>query len=275
MGYMHPQVVHFAVALLFVGVGLRALSLVARERFPFVGSSAALLLVLGTLAAIAAAFTGDAAHPPVEAMPGLRPIVSEHEEWGEWARNVFFVVMLVELVALAMRKSARAQYALILSTVIGLVGLFVLYEAAEHGGEIVYGYGGGVGIRSGKPEDVKRLFLAGLYQQALQERKNGHKTQAYELMDQAARSFPDDVDVTLARIESLLIDRNDPQGAIQGLAMIHPPKDNRFQRTRHAFLQADALAATGQKDGAIAVLQQLNTDMPSPRVTAKIEQLRR
>ena len=124
-----------------------------------------------TLAAVLAAMTGDAAHGPVEAMPGLRPIVTEHERWGEWTRNIFLVVFLIELIAIALRKSTMVRYALIASAAVGVVGLFALYEAGEHGGEIVYGYAGGVGTRSGNPEDVSHLFLAGLYQQALADRQ--------------------------------------------------------------------------------------------------------
>jgi uncharacterized membrane protein len=275
MGALHPQVVHFAIALLFVGVLFRALSLVTRERIAFVGPMAVTLLGLGAVAIFVAALTGDAAHGPVEAMPGLRSIVGEHEEWGERARNIFVIVFLIELVALVLRRPSWLRYALITSTVVGVIGLGALYEAGEHGGEIVYAYGGGVGIRSGKPEDVKRLLLAGLYQQALVERKAGNKSEAYTLMDQAAKLFPDDVEVKLARIESVLIDRDDPSGAIDGLQMIKPPADNRFLRVRHAMLTADALAATGQRDGAIAVLQQLLTDAPNPRIQQKIEEIKR
>src|SRR2546426_12629456 len=61
-------------------------------------------------------------------------------------------------------------------TASGVVGLMVavsLYEAAEHGGDLVYGYAGGVGVRSGDPADVARLLVAGLYQQAMLDRRQG------------------------------------------------------------------------------------------------------
>ena len=174
MGALHPEVVHFAVALLFVGVAFRAVSLLTKDRIGFVGPMAFTLLTLGMLAAVAAAFTGDAAHGPVEAMPGLRPIITEHEEWGERARNIFVIVFLIELAALALsRNPARMRYALIASTLVGVIGLGVLYEAGEHGGRIVYDYAGGVGTRSGDPASVGNLLRAGLYQQALLERKAG------------------------------------------------------------------------------------------------------
>jgi hypothetical protein len=100
MGALHPQVVHFAIALLFVGVAFRAVSLLGRPAY--LGPAAATLLLLGTLAAVVAAYTGDAAHGPIEQMPGLRPAVTAHEEWGERARNIFLVVLLAEAAALAL-----------------------------------------------------------------------------------------------------------------------------------------------------------------------------
>src|SRR3954464_1205989 len=102
MGAFHPEVVHFAIALLIVGVLFRAISLLGRPAF--IGPAATTLLALGTMAAIAAAFTGDAAHAPVEQMPGLRAVVGEHEEWGEWTRNVFIIVMVLEVALLAMPR---------------------------------------------------------------------------------------------------------------------------------------------------------------------------
>src|SRR5215207_6226042 len=129
MSSLHPQVVHFAVALLVVGVVCRGLSLATRERIAFISPMATTLLMLGTVAAVLAAMTGDAAHGPVEAMPGLRPLVSDHERWGEWTRNIFLVVVLIELIAIALRQSALVRYVLIASTVVGAVGLVALYEA--------------------------------------------------------------------------------------------------------------------------------------------------
>ena len=41
------------------------------------------------------------------------------------------------------------------------------------------------------------------------------------------------------------------------------------------MLTADALVATGQRDGAIALLQQVQVDAPSPRVQQKIDEIKR
>ncbi|HVZ24153.1 MAG TPA: tetratricopeptide repeat protein [Vicinamibacterales bacterium] len=277
MGVFHPEVVHFAIALLFVGVALRVISLVGRPAF--IGPAAALLLLLGTAAAVAAAYTGTIAHGPIEQMPGLRPAVEAHEEWGERARDVFVAVAIIEILALLAGRTAYARYRrylVIASAVVGLGGLAVLYEAGEHGGEIVYAYAGGVGTRSGDPQDVGHLFLAGLYQQALQDRKSGNAVEAADLLAQAARQFPNSLDVQLTAAESQLLDRKDPQAAIEQLRRIMPPPDNRSMRLRHGMLLADALDASGQHDAAIATLRQLQSAFPNfSRISQRIEQLQR
>jgi uncharacterized membrane protein len=272
MGALHPQVVHFAIALLIVGVLFRALSLLGRPAF--ISPAAGTLLLLGTVAAVVSAYTGDAAHGPIEQMPGLRPAVQAHEEWGERTRNIFVIVLLIEGVALALRNSEKARYALTASTIVGVVGLGALYEAGEHGGDIVYAYAGGIGTRSGNPDDVGHLLRAGLYQQALADRTAGRAESAAALLDIAAQRFPNDVEVQLARAESLLLDRHNPPAALESLQAIKPAEANRPLRIRHAMLTADALEAAGQREGAIATLQQLLTSLPNPRVQQRLDALK-
>jgi uncharacterized membrane protein len=277
MGAFHPEVVHFAIALLVVGVALRVIAFVGRPAF--VGPAAALLLLLGAASAVAAAYTGEAAHGPVEQMPGVRPSVEAHEDWGERARNLFVGVAFLEILALLSRYTPYARYQrhlLIGSAVVGLAGLAVLYQAGKRGGEIVYAYAGGVGTRSGNPDDVRHLFLAGLYQQALQDRTSGNTSEAADLFAQAARHFPDSPDVQLLAAESQLLDRKDPQAAIEQLRHMTPPSDNRPLRVRYGLLLADALDARGQHAAAIATLQQLQAAFPNvPRIGERLDALQR
>jgi predicted Zn-dependent protease len=120
---------------------------------------------------------------------------------------------------------------------------------------------------------VSNLFRAGLYQQALADRQAGRLQEASRLLDQAALRFPDDVELKLAQAESLLLDRKDQAAALGALQAITPPADNRPIRVRHALLTADALTASGQRDGAIAVLKQVLAEAPSPRVQQKLDEL--
>jgi uncharacterized membrane protein len=273
MAYYHPQLVHFAIALLVVGVVLRLVSLAGRPAF--VAPAAFTLLLIGTVAATLAVQSGVAAHGPVEQVPGARNAVVEHEAWGIRTRNVFFGVIALEAIALLLWRSPRRRVAYAASSVLGIAGLFCVYEAAVHGGELVYAYAGGVGIRSGDPADVQRLLLAGLYHSAQVERQAGRPQESAKLLALAAERHPNDAEVQLAAAESLLVDRQDARAALEKLRAIQPPHENRPLRIRHGLLTADALEASGQKDGAAAVVQALLTEYPDvARLKERLETLK-
>jgi uncharacterized membrane protein len=273
MAYYHPQFVHFAVALLAVGVLFRALSLAGRPAF--LAPAALTLLLMGTVAAGLSVQSGTAAREPVERVPGARAMVGEHEEWGIRTRNVFFGVMLLEAIGLAFWKSPKQRLVYAASTAVGLAGLLCLYEAGEHGGRLVYAYAGGVGIRSGDPADVERLLLAGLYNEAVAERKAGRAIDAATLLAMAGERHPSDPEVQLVAAESLLIDRKDPKAALDTLRGISLAADNRALRIRHGLLTADALVAAGQREGAAAVVQGLVTEYPNvPQLEQRLDTLK-
>jgi uncharacterized membrane protein len=260
MDYYHPQFVHFAIALLVTGVVFRLISLAGRPAFA--APAALTLLTVGTIAAALAVQSGVAAHGPVERIPGARPAVVDHEKWGMWTRNVFYGVMAIEAIALVLWRSPRRRLAHLASAAVGVIGLFCLYEAGEHGGRLVYAYAGGVGIRSGDPADVERLLLSGLYNEAQVERKAGRADEAAKLLALAGERHPNDAEVQLTVAESLLLDRKDAHAALEKLRDIQPPQDNRSLRIRHGMLTADALEHAGQREGAAAVVQGLVTEYP-------------
>ena len=260
---LHPQVVHFVIALLFVGVLLRCVSLTGRVSFT--GPAAAVLLLLGTGAAVLAVQSGTAAHGPVERVPGARAAVTQHEEWGERTRNIFLVVAALEIAALVPAVSRWRKGVLAASALVGLGGAVSLYEAADLGGDLVYAYAGGVGIRSGDPADVGRLLVAGLYHEAMVERKAGKPTDAAQLIGQLAQRYPDDTSVRLLVVESLLVDKHDGKAALAALQWFPAAPDSRFLRFRVGLLRADALAATGMPDSAKAQLQAMAREFSNNR----------
>src|SRR5882762_11075017 len=108
IGAYHPIIVHFAIALLVLGVIFRWVSLTGRA--PFTAPAAASLLILGTVAAYLAVQSGADPHGPVERIPGVRQAVMDHEDAGHWARTVVLVVALLEIGALfAKRRSVRIR----------------------------------------------------------------------------------------------------------------------------------------------------------------------
>lgn len=278
IGVYHPQIVHFVIAFLILGVVARVVSLLPLgERFRFIGPMASALIILGTVAAIAAVQSGVNAHGPVERVPGVRDAVVEHEEWGERARNLFIAIAVLELAALALISRRRvAQWLRVASALAGLAGLFVLYEASEHGGHLVYNYAGGVGIRSGDAGDLRRLLVAGLYHNARAARDSGRKEEAGRLTDELVRQMPDDATVKFLGIESRIKDREDARGALEALAAIDVPGDDVRLNLRKAVLTAEAYQAVGAGDSALATLEELKGRFPdNPRVQAALERISR
>jgi uncharacterized membrane protein len=273
MGALHPQVVHFTIVLAIVGVAFRLVSLFGKPAFA--SPTAATLLLLAAMSSVVSVRSGTAAHAPVERAPGARPAVMEHEEWGERTQTVLLILGAIEVLGIVMRKSPKVRLVHSLAAVVGLAAAVCVYETAEHGGALVYGYAGGVGIRSGDPRDVERLLLAGYYHQALAERSAGRVDQAAALLSAAAARFPSDPEVRMLEADSMLRDRKNPQGAIDALAKIDLPSGNRFMAFQHASLLADAHEALGQKDAAAAALESVLKTFPNPRLQQRIDALRK
>jgi hypothetical protein len=272
----HPQIVHFVVSLLVIGVLFRLISLSGRLRFSDHAASA--LLILGTIAAAFAVRSGDDAHGPVERIPGTRALVIEHEEAGKKTRNIFFAVAAIELLALGLAaKGSTARFtrwAQVGSAVVGLWGLTELNHAAGHGGEIVYEYAGGPGLRTGNPQDVERLLLAGLYQQAAADRAAGRKEDAARLTEEMVRRFGADTTVQFLSVESLLLDRGDAPSALTALDAMGLDPANLRLASRRANLRADILLALGQPDSAKAVLSAASAAMPAnARIKARLDSM--
>ena len=265
---LHPQVVHFTIVLAIIGAAFRVISLLGRPKW--ISPAATTLLLLAALAGYVSSQSGTAAHGPIERIPGVRPAVQEHEEWGERARNSLLVLGVIELVGLAMWKSSKVKLVHGIAAIGALICVGIVYETAEHGGELVYSYAGGPGIRTGDPKDTERLLLAGYYNQAMADRTAGRLDSAAQLIKDAATRYNSDPEVRLLAAESLLLDQKNAQGAIDALAAFDPPP---ALRVRKGMLQADAFEALGQKDAAIAVLQAIVSQTPNARVQARLDKL--
>jgi uncharacterized membrane protein len=266
LGPQHPIVVHFAIALVVAGVLFRLAWLLGRfvlgGRLAFTGPAACLLLLAGTLATYVAVESGESASGPVDDIPGTHEAVEEHEDWAEWTFRLFVVVSILEAAALVLKPFDKAAPALAASGLLGLVGLYFVFETGEHGGQVVYSHAGGVGTRTGNPRDVERLLLAGLYNQSRVDRGAGRSQDSARLIELAASRWPQDLEVQLLLAESQLLDGKDAALATTTLSRLQIPKEERRLRLRHGILLADALAASGHADAALAALQGMKAQFP-------------
>ena len=192
-------------------------------------------------------------------------------------RNAFLWIVLFEILALAFASRARLAKGLrITSAVAGLVGLWVLYEASEHGGGLVYAYAGGVGTRSGQSADLRHLLVAGLYHNAQAARDSGRGEDAARLTEELMRQMPGDAGVRFLGVESLIKDRRDPRGALAELAAMDVPADDRRLQLRKGTLTAQAYEAAGVADSATATIAALRERFKDdPRAQRMLDRLSR
>ncbi len=272
IGVFHPQITEFAVAFLFAGVVARWISLTGKLQWTRPG--AATLLILGAIAAVLAVRSGLDAHELAERVPGIGGAVNAHEDAGEWARDVFLVVGALEIVALALvKRPAWRRWAEVASAVVGIAGAAALYKAADRGGDLVFNYAGGVGVRSGDTADVGHLLTAGLFEQAVAARKASRHGEADTLLTLLDRLHPTDPQVEMAYAQSLLQDRNDPRSALAVLDGIRVPDSLGFMKARVAFAKVDVFQAAGMVDSARATLTDLGRQFANnPRLSNVIRQ---
>lgn len=253
---LHPIVVHFVIALFFVGLAFRLASLTGR--FAWLRPAGAALIIVAALASLLAVESGEQAHGPAERIPGARDMVEEHEEYGEEARNLLLIVAGIELLGLALtRREQWQRWVHVGSAVAGLYAGYLVYEAGEHGGELVYSYAGGVGTRTGDTTDVRRLLVAGLYHQAQQDRAAGNAAGAARLTEELLQRVPGDQSVQLLAIESMLKDRADARGALAALTTLSVPDENDRLVLRRALLIAEAYRVLDMRDSAFVLLDGL------------------
>jgi uncharacterized membrane protein len=273
IGPYHPQIVHFVVVPLTLGLPIYLLGLVLK-RPRYFWPMASILLVVGTVSAWLAVRSGQEAHELAESIPGVGQAVRTHEDLGHDTKNLFTGILIVELLAIgsaaglgqlgggagkAKSTSALRHAPTVLRVVVAgswIWGAWVVYETADRGGDLVYSYAGGVGMRTGQPQDVQRLLMAGLYNESRLDRKNGDNAAAASLVDVMQAQFPDNPDVKMLKVESLIVDRKDGRGALDLLAGM-PAAENPRAQVRKALFEADAYELLSMPDSAKAALMTL------------------
>jgi uncharacterized membrane protein len=274
IGFFHPQIVHFVIAGLFLGIFFRWVSLTGKVAWT--DRAATTLLLIGTVAAWFAVTSGMNTHELSERIPGVASAVQAHEHAGHDVRFLFSIIAAIELLALVPALVKFRRWALIASALLCVYGAYKVFEVGDLGGDIVYEYAGGVGVRSGDSVDVNHAVLAALYNRALLDRQQKNAAGAAAAFADLAARFPEDPMLKLAAIESMMLDKNDPSAALAALTAMPAPPDSNFRMSnRYLMLRADAFAGTGQKDSARAILTKLAAKFPqSERIKAKLDKLK-
>lgn len=150
---VHPMIVHFPIALLFVGVLIDLIGLAFRER-AFWRGAALIFYVGGALGALAAFLTGDAAADSVFLPTEANALLTEHADLGKYTLWLFGAYALARTAAYVTKMDTRMPVRLGL-TAVAAAGLILVWQTGEHGSQMVYRYGVGVEAVDASPSVVR------------------------------------------------------------------------------------------------------------------------
>ncbi len=261
IGLFHPQIVHFVIAGAGLGIFFRWLSLTGK--FKWSDGAATALILIGTVAAWAAVRSGTDAHGVAERVPGAVRAVQQHEEEGKELLNMLYVIAGLELAFLVPLLAKWRKFGLIASALAGLWGGWLIYEAGQAGGVLVYSFAGGVGVRSGDTTDVNNLLKAGLYHRAALSRTQKNDAGAAVAFAELAAKFPEDQTAQIMGAESLILDTKDYAAALTALAKIPMPADTARAYRRYQLARVDAYIGAGRKDSARMILEPMAAKAPT------------
>ncbi len=135
---LHPILVHFPIALLFVSVFFDLLgATLSRDSFR---EGALWLLGLGLTGGIAAAIAGGLAEETAEKAGIAESLIETHETWAQ-VTLVIMAILLLSRLLLRNRFSTRTFAAYL---AVATVGLLTLIATGHTGGDLVYKHGAGV-----------------------------------------------------------------------------------------------------------------------------------
>jgi uncharacterized membrane protein len=149
---LHPAIVHFPIVLIFLGALLSTLSIFTRRGALPQFVAVTLILAAGA-AQIAINTGGDQADAVLKRMPEAKPLILVHAEWAEWVRNATVIAAISAVLALAFYRVANVRRVLaFITTLIAGAACYCVYQAAAHGGAMVYQHG--VGVLPSKAESA-------------------------------------------------------------------------------------------------------------------------
>jgi uncharacterized membrane protein len=146
--HIHPLIVHFPIALLITAPLLVLLGLLWPSQRAGVHCAALVLLVLGTLGALLAWASGEAAAPWAQRTPELRAVLPRHEQSGQVTvllfaglTLLFALLWLWPLVRKQTVCDGRMLLLYLLWLLASLLGVVSLVRTGQLGGHMVHDLG--------------------------------------------------------------------------------------------------------------------------------------
>ena len=152
---LHPILVHFPIALLFVSVLFDLMgAALSRDSFR---EGALWLLGLSLIGGIAAAIAGDMAEDTAEKAGISESLIETHEMWAQITLGVMALLLLSRLL-LRNRFSTRTLAAYL---VVAAMGLIALIATGHTGGDLVYKHGAGTNTAQDPSHSIAQSLHGG------------------------------------------------------------------------------------------------------------------
>jgi uncharacterized membrane protein len=145
---LHPKLIHFPIAFLYVYVLLEIAGVLSGKTF--FQKSAHLFLFLGVLAAVAAVISGNQAADIASKLKDKGAIVpldliSQHEDYATF--TLWYFTGLLVLRTYAVIKKKFKGVILYIFILLALAGAYFIYQTGEYGGRLVYDNGIGTELK--------------------------------------------------------------------------------------------------------------------------------
>jgi uncharacterized membrane protein len=133
LAHIHPKIVHFPIAFLLMYPLMELLALVTKKEF--YSKAASLFLIIGTLGAFFAVFTGNQAFSVIKNWgKDSLYIFNSHQTFANitmW----FFTGLLVLRIYLTIKKKIN-QKTIIILFLLSLLGCYFVYQTGNYGGKL-------------------------------------------------------------------------------------------------------------------------------------------
>ena len=137
---LHPLVIHFPIAFLFLFVGLEITSLFLKK--DYLKNISHLLLLISVIALIAAVFSGNQSMQLVTGEISSNDILTQmeaHEQFATITLWYYFALLMFRTYLFVNKKfESMLQY---LFVIFAVFGLYFIFTTAKLGGVLVYDFG--------------------------------------------------------------------------------------------------------------------------------------
>lgn len=140
---IHPMIVHFPIVLFMVAIFFDVIHLFLKK-YDWLEKSSLAIYLLGTIAIVLAFLTGRSAADGLDIPANVIPALTEHADWAEITLWFLVAYSVVRLTIGIWFKSLKKIF-VIPVVLIGLLGIYFLYQTADYGAKLVFGYGLGTG----------------------------------------------------------------------------------------------------------------------------------